>query len=379
MAATSTAKKSRTAPKMPIEDYDRLSVKAILPRLTTLSGPELGAVVAHEKAGKNRVTLLQAVRKIELSREAAAGRTAPVSRKARASRPVRDDDTMPVVVAPPVAVAIETVPPAASPSAPVRSELDDMHDLLDDRHDLIDDRHDLVDDNEDIVELDDEFGADEFGADEFEADEFGADELEAEDVVEEEDLLEAEGAFEASDEPDERKDAFDEWEDELAMPVPQPAPVAEVKAKAKAKAKGAPKPKPKSKKASAAAVETAVEEQARTRPPVKAATWEEELRPQLPRRIDSSSHDLDFEPPLVALVPSVPDTQNDYLAEKAARVSGTTKVRRKFEGAALVMAAILAILLGLAIGTILVRTDSVSAQSVPENVATQTASVPAGG
>src|SRR5205085_8755807 len=70
MAATSEAKKSNQ-PRMPFEDYDGMSIKAILPVLKTLSGRELKAVTAYEKAGRNRITLLRAVRKIELAREAA--------------------------------------------------------------------------------------------------------------------------------------------------------------------------------------------------------------------------------------------------------------------------------------------------------------------
>ena len=73
MAGTSEAKKA-SPPRMPIEDYDGLSIKAILPLLKTLNARELKAVTAYEKAGRNRVTLLRAVRKIELAREAVAPR-----------------------------------------------------------------------------------------------------------------------------------------------------------------------------------------------------------------------------------------------------------------------------------------------------------------
>ena len=126
MAATSTAKKSSSAPaRMPIEDYDRLSVKAILPRLTTLNGPELEAVVAHEKAGKNRVTLLQAVRKVELAREAASLAAAP-------AEPPHRSWTTPTE--PPVD-ASPSGPRTTVPERPRARRLDDGRDLDDDELD----------------------------------------------------------------------------------------------------------------------------------------------------------------------------------------------------------------------------------------------------
>ena len=301
MAATSTAKKSKTASGgMPIEDYDRLSVKAILPRLTELSAAELQSVVAYEKAGKNRVTLLQGVRKVELAREAAAPPRAPESHLTVVEDldDIRDLEA-PVVVAQPAPPTPDRIGAAARPAAvrgprargksrsKAKSKAKGPTPVSLPAAD-IDLEHDLDLD----LEVDFETDID----------------------------------FETESEP-----------------------------------------------ASVAALENKP-----PRPPVKAATWEEEPRLQLPRRLESSSYDLAFEPSPVALVPPIPDAPSSSTASTP-RVSGPAKVRRKFEGAVLVMAAVLAILLGLAIGTILARSGTVSAEPVRPTVSTQTAAVQAGG
>ncbi len=144
--------------------------------------------------------------------------------------------------------------------------------------------------------------------------------------------------------------------------------------------------------------------QARPRPPVKAATWEEELRPQLPRRFQSSAYD-ELDPPVIALVPPTPDVipaptakapkapktpkaaknPQVVLTPKAAKVpkvgvepSEKSLLVRRFESVALVMAAILAILLGLAIGTVLARTGSSDASPTPTSISQSAASQTAG-
>ena len=143
--------------------------------------------------------------------------------------------------------------------------------------------------------------------------------------------------------------------------------------------------------------------QARPRPPVKAATWEEELRPQLPRRFQSSAYD-ELDPPVIALVPDTPavvpapakapKAPKTPKATKDGQVVLTTKAPkvpkvgiepsdksllvRRFESVALVMAAILAILLGLAIGTILARTGSSDASPTPTSISQTAASQTAG-
>ena len=125
---------------------------------------------------------------------------------------------------------------------------------------------------------------------------------------------------------------------------------------------------------------------------MKAATWEEELRPQLPRRIDVVGLRLDFEPPVVALVrpPDEPDASlilastaaTPIPAAKAPRSSWASRPAQvapsKFESVALVMAAILAVLLGLAIGTVLARTGRPTPRPTPASV-TQSAAVQTAG
>ncbi len=340
MAATSDAKKSRPAPAgMPIEAYDRLSVKAILPQLATLSGPELKAVTAHEKSGKNRVTLLRAVRQVELAREAASKRPAPATSHL---------------------TIVETAPEPPD-------ELD------------IDER--------DI----DEIEIDEIEIDEIEIDEIEIAEIEIDDEADElfaaddDDEYESEAEFQADDELQADDDfQADEWQvddylDDFGGPavsVPEPEAVPEppvrksrrngtIGGTVRPASVGKTRPEAKTKAESAPAPELTTRK-ARTKAAAKHATWEEEVRPQLPKRIESMAYELD--PPIVALVPD--DVEGDRLTPtatpgQAPRTSGTAKVARKFEGAALVMAAILAILLGLAIGTVLARGGSTSASGAP--------------
>jgi hypothetical protein len=262
MAAKSTAKKSSPAPtRMPIKDYDRLPIKEILPRLTTLSGPELKVVAAHEKAGKNRVTLLRAVRKVELAREAAPA-SAPASHLT-----IVDDG--PELVAVPVPEPVDDLPTLEVTRVTVAPEV------------------------------------------------------------------------------------------AKAKVAPEVAKAAEAKEEKEPKAPHAPKkPRPRS--------------------AAKHATWEEELRPELPRRIESMAYDLD--PPIIALVPDAPVMDDSTpTAISTPTLTGPAKVRRRFEGAALVMAAVLAVLLGLAIGTVLARSGSSTAQSSTPTAVTQSAAVQDGG
>jgi len=318
MAAKSTAKRSSPAPpRMPIEDYDRLPVKEILPRLTTLSGPELEAVAAYEKAGKNRVTLLKAVRKVELGREAA-------------------------------------------PTAPPASHLmvvDEGPELVAVPEPALDDRSDLPAMSE--WSLDD--GADLLAMPEWSLDD-GADYL-----------------------------AMPEWSlddgSELSAPEPvidEPAPEAMLVAKAPARAARSAKPaksrKSEKSEKSEKSGTSEIPEKSRPRRASRQVTWEEEVRPELPRRIESMAYDLD--PPIVALVPSVDESEPTPSPASATtagrRPSGPAKVR-KFEGPALVMAAVLAVLLGLAIGTVLARTGSTTAQPAPPAAVSQVAATPPGG
>lgn len=258
MAATSAAKKSSPA-TMPIEGYDRLPIKEILPLLTTLSSRDLKGVAAYEKAGKNRVTLLRGIRKIELAREA--------------GRPPRPAKSRLTVVEQVVEETVEVgVEPALAVPAPAPS----------------------------LAEAD----------------------LEA--------VLEAE--------LDAVLDA--------ALQVEPPPPVKAVAAK-----------KP------------------RTRPAVRAATWEEDIEPQLPRRFQAESpafdlaFDLDLDLPVErtpvavdeadALAPVIPvPAVREAMAPRppATRTRAGQMAKKKLENVVLVLAAILAVLLGLAIGTVLART-----------------------
>jgi hypothetical protein len=311
MAATSDVKKSRPAPAgMPIEGYDHLSVKAILPQLATLSGPELKAVAAHEKAGKNRVTLLRAVRQVELAREASASRTTSAGSHLTIVDAPAEPPMIPERVAVPERRARKTESSgrtvrraSAKKAAPVEAEVEAEIELAD-----------------------------------FEAD-F---ETEVEAEVE---LAEFEAEFGVEDMTELEPDDMSEVEAERPVFAPEPA-----------KKKSRPK---------AAA---------------KQVTWEEEPRPQLPRRIESVAYELD--PPVIA---TAPDLETDLSSpmpgitpSRPPRSSGPAKVARKFEGAALVMAAILAILLGLAIGTILARGGSTSAQGAPA-VSSQVVDAPSAG
>jgi len=257
MSATSAAKKSAPASKL-IEDFESLPIKEILPLLKTLSSRDLKAVAAIEKAGKNRVTLLRAVRKIELAREAAAPK-----RPAKKRLTVVDDE----IVAPPAVVSAPAVEVAPEPEVPEPVA---------------------------VIDLD-----------------------------------------------------------------PEPKPV---------KAPSAKKPRP--------------------RPVVKSATWEEEVQPQLPKRFLSSTSgfDIDLDPPTIALVPSDPEPGLTPAPAKASKGASTISFSRpfqaakKFENVALVMAAILAVLLGLAIGTVLARSGGTSdAGPAPTSVTSQAAAAPTAG
>jgi hypothetical protein len=84
---------------LPISDYDRLSVKEILPLLAPLSETELQLVLAHEKATKNRVTLLRSMKRIELSSPPAKRPKAATPRRAApavksAPKPERRDEAV---------------------------------------------------------------------------------------------------------------------------------------------------------------------------------------------------------------------------------------------------------------------------------------------
>ena len=273
MAATSEAKKSSPV-TMPIEDFDRLSIKEILPLLKTLSSGDLKAVTVYEKAGKNRVTLLRGIRKIELAREADAPKKPA---KGRLTVVDLDLDWAPDLEGEPVPAAV--APPVA---APVPAS--------------------------------------------------------------------------------------------VVAPVAEPTP-AKAKAKAKAKTRAVAKADAKA-QAKAPVVPTEMKTP-RARPVVKAATWEEEIQPQLPRRFQTSSPswDLDFDAPapvepaepmdLTAPSPTpiAKQAKPAKVGKAAPAVTGPSiprsrpfQVVKKFENVALVMAAILAILLGLAIGTVLART-----------------------
>ncbi len=269
MAATSAAKKASPAP-MPIGDYDQLSIKQVLPLLKTLSSRDLKAVTAYEKAGKNRVTLLRGIRKIELAREAAASRKAPKAR-------------LEIVGDEPEAPAAETVVPVAA--MPVEVE--------------------------------------------------------------------------ATVEP-----APVERETVRLAPV-KPAPVRKT----------------------------------RTRTALKAATWEQEIEPQLPSHFKTSAaafeFDYDFDAPatpgppsdddMVAPVIPVPrahPTAHGPAHVRAAKPERAPRSRpaemvKRFENVALVMAAILAVLLGLAIGTVLARTGGTD--PTPPTSASQAAVVQTAG
>ncbi|MEA2717098.1 MAG: hypothetical protein QOI99_1415 [Actinomycetota bacterium] len=307
--ATSAAKKAQVSTGMSFDEFDHLSVKAILPRLTALSSAELAALAAHEKAGRNRVTLLQAIRKGQLAREAAASRSTPATHLTMVDEPAEPEvlaapEPEPEVVSEPKVVSETKSAPKSAPKAkkPRQKRAPKVTAAA------------LPETPEgEVVALD-----------EVEFDTVEPVTLQSE-RVDFETLDFETGDFET-----------DTPEDAVIPPLPLPA---------KAKT-----PRP--------------------RAAAKAATWEEEPRPQLPRRIDAMGYDLD--PPVIALALDDPAPPAN-----AVRASGPAKVRRKFEGAALVMAAILAILLGLAIGTVLARSGSLAA-STPPNVSTATA-VAAGG
>jgi len=300
---------------MPIEDYDRLSVKAILPRLTELSAAELQAVVAHEKAGRNRVTLLQGVRKVELAREAAARRSAPESHLT-----IVDDVEEPAEVA-------------------FVDDIDDASDVV-----FVDD----IDDASDVVFVDDID--------------------DATDVAFVDDIDEPAEVAVAAEPAKAKRGRIG------AVARPAAGRAARATApRATAKSKAAvPVPEPVS--------EPVAAKEKKPRPAVKAATWEEEVRLELPRRIEATAaaYELEFEPAPIALVPPVPAAPTSS-STSTPRVTGPAKVRRKFEGAALVMAAVLAVLLGLAIGTVLTRSGSISAEPAPPAVSVEAGAVPAGG
>lgn len=305
MAATSAAKKSSPA-QMPIEGYDRLPIKEILPLLKALSNRDLKAVAAHEKAGKNRVTLLRGIRQIELAREAApkgSGKTrlavveeAVVEDAVTAEAVTTDTPVEDVVTAETV---VEVVKPVRSrkSSKPVEAV--------------------------------------------------------AQAVVVEPLVVES------LDFEDETLDVERVEVDPLVF-MADATDVAE-----RVRAKAAPVKK------------------SRSRPPVKAATWEEELRPQLPKRYQSSAFD-DLDPPVIAMEDSEPALMPTPAAapipsRTAKATSHRPRITKRLESVALVMAAILAVLLGLAIGTVLARTGSSGASPAPTSVAIEAASVPTGG
>ena len=305
MAATSPAKKSSPAShRVPIEGYDRLPVREILPRLTSLNGPELRAVTAYERAGKNRVTLLRAVRKVELARDAATPAT-PASHLT-----VVEDDMG-------SAVGSEWV--LDEPDADLdEADVDELGDWVDEGE------PEAVADGESDDETD---GESQWGADDTEI--VAGSEWSIDDPG-------TDGGWGQVDDPEDEDEVESASVPEVAAELPDPHPIA-----------------------------AAAGKKSRKRPAVKGATWEEELRPQLPRRIESTSFDL--EPPIVAL-PAPEPVLNPVAARGKAHATGPAKVR-KFEGPALVMAAVLAVLLGLAIGTVLARSGGTdSAQPAPVTV-----------
>lgn len=347
MAATSTAKKSSSKlAKMPIEDYDRLSVKAIVPRLTELSDRELQAVVTREKAGKNRVTLLQAVRKLELSREAGATRRAPATRELT-----------------------------------IVEDLGSVDDLVDEDRviESLGTAADLVIDDDDDFDIDEDVDIN----DELDLD----DDPDIDDDPEIDEELDQDHGFGLMDDFDKAMRALeDEYENDAPVVTPPPVakrgkkspksdPVPAVAAKSRSKGKA------KAKSAPEAKAPVPEGDSKKSRPAVKAATWEEEVRPELPKRIAAaaSAFELDYEPAPMSLVPPLTTENSAKPTTAAPRFARVIKLQKKFEGATLVMAAILAILLGLAIGTILARTGSVSAQPTPASVSTQSAPVTPGG
>lgn len=335
MAGTSEAKKA-SPPRTPIEGYDGLSIKAILPLLKTLNGRDLKAVTAYEKAGRNRITLLRAVRKIELAREAAG--------------PQRPAKTQLTVVEPPLEAPVE---------APVESVVDDL-----------DAGFDLQDTDFIVDEWPAESPAEARAADAKEAKakaksaktpRTGRSSKTAK-VAKIDAPIDAPAPVEAADSID-VPDLADFDYDEAISEIDDPAPL----------------------KASAG-------KPSRPRSQAKAATWEEELRPQLPRRFESSAYD-EIDPPVIALVPptpavtpttakapkpkapKAPKVPKAVQAVQASRAPAGTEpapekslLVRRFESVALVMAAILAILLGLAIGTVLARTGSSDASPTPTSI-----------
>jgi hypothetical protein len=350
---------------MPIDGYDRLSIKEIVPRLTTLSGPELKAVAAHEKAGKNRVTLLRAVRKVELDREAAAGKKGGRTKRLAVVEPENldaDHDLAPVV------------------SVDANNSLDPVPYL-----EVVDGRSmeaGRTADDLDAVEMADDFDSDSFEGGSFEGGSF-----------EDADAYDNSRSFDLADFDDDVVDDFDDEdeeddEDDATLPEVIVAEVVAPKKKA-AKAPKAPKA-PKVTKAS----KPTVAEKPRPRPPTKAATWEEEVRPQLPRRMEAAAValEMELEPPVIDHGIDMEPFENDLRApagplgskgSKTAKASGglargPMRAIKKFENVALVMAAILAVLLGLAIGTVLARTGSSEAGQTPASAVSASAAVNAG-
>ena len=333
MAATA-AKKSSSAPAgMPIANYDGLSIKEIVPHLVHLTGAELKAVKAHEKAGKNRVTLLRAVRKVELDREAGVQATKAAARAtSRATSRAK------------AKAAAKPAPiPAPAPASHLTVvEDDDDDDDIDSfdsfessgSHDSLDslDSHDSLDSLDSLDWSDDSDW----------------------DVPEEEAVVEAV--------------SIDDVDDASYAAYAPAEPVVEVVTEVVV-----PKTSGSSRKSRSG------------RAPVKGVTWEEEIRPELPKRYDMS---YDPEPPIVALVPpEMPELERTPMVAppktpkagaKAAKApkapkataqpvltttpkagaqdfSSKPKAILRFENVALAMAAVLAILLGLAIGTVLAR------------------------
>ncbi|MEA2827827.1 MAG: hypothetical protein QOG43_2266 [Actinomycetota bacterium] len=360
MAASTRAKKSSTT-SMPIEGYDQLSIREIVPRLTTLSGPELKAVTAHEKAGKNRVTLLRAVRKVELDREALAPKKGGRSKRLAVVEPENldaDHDLAPIV------------------SVDANNSLDPVPYL-----EVVEDRHPI-----------DSYGtADDIDAGQsFEmADDFDSD-FDADADADSDSDADSESDFEsgAHAEPYDNSRSFDlaDFDDDFGDEddVPEVV-VAEVVAPPKKAAKA-----PKAPKASKPIVEKTPP---RPRPAVKAATWEEEVRPQLPRRMEAAAvklemeleplaieHDIDMEPfehDLRSGGPVGSKAPKQGKTPKAAGglAAGPLRAIKRFENVALVMAAILAVLLGLAIGTVLARTGSSEARQTPASAVSASAAV----
>ncbi len=328
MAATSAAKKSRPASmppgSMPIEDYDRRSIKEILPLLKAFSSQDLKTVTAYEKAGKNRVTLLRGIRKVELDREAAASKRPAKARLAVVEEAVAAVET---VSEPAVAVAKAPKAPKTARVAKVAkvAEVDDINATFD------------LDDFDDFDDLDE---------------------------INEIDAIDAMGAV---DDPMDDGRAMDDVDliDEEIDPVEAVSDVAEVS------------------EAGRATVKATSPKKRRSRPPVKAATWEEELRPQLPKRFQSSAFD-DIDPPVIAMEQSspalIPTPDAAPISSKTAKaLSFRPRITKRIENAAIVMAAILAVLLGLAIGTVLARSGSSDASQAPTSVVVEAANVPAAG